>query len=333
MTSHSEIAHIWAQQQKTSRKGKNVFFEGRTIYSYGYHWPLGTFIPESCKRTRRLVGEVVICNESHSVSTNGHASIVRRAVNHKRFTQYGSNRLIYKLSMCDNDDEMLQSIMHYHKDAYQSTLFRLDSIPDKRRAYAQTTSLANEVQRHIESYNAALALMTPQEKQGNRKIRIPAYFADIFEYASRREQSRLIKRQEQERIAEEKRLARLAHLKPYESQALKAWRNNESPKDLNVKEAIQEFIKAWSATTRVRLIENSTEIETSKGAIVPLDHGLAMIRAIRAMPSGKPSRAIRVGYYTVDFIDHESGVVTIGCHKLTLDEIDAALKFYNIKGV
>lgn len=35
-----EIIHIWANQSKPAGKCGNVFFEGGTIYSYGYHFPM-----------------------------------------------------------------------------------------------------------------------------------------------------------------------------------------------------------------------------------------------------------------------------------------------------
>lgn len=35
---NSMVAHLWANEKKESGKGSNLFFEGRSIYSYGYHF-------------------------------------------------------------------------------------------------------------------------------------------------------------------------------------------------------------------------------------------------------------------------------------------------------
>ena len=35
---NSMVAHLWANEKKESARGSNLFFEGRSIYSYGYHF-------------------------------------------------------------------------------------------------------------------------------------------------------------------------------------------------------------------------------------------------------------------------------------------------------
>lgn len=38
---NSMVAHLWANEKKESARGSNFFFEGRSIYSYGYHFEVG----------------------------------------------------------------------------------------------------------------------------------------------------------------------------------------------------------------------------------------------------------------------------------------------------
>jgi len=40
---NSQVAHIWAQQNKESGKGSNFYFEGSKIYSYGSHFLIAEF--------------------------------------------------------------------------------------------------------------------------------------------------------------------------------------------------------------------------------------------------------------------------------------------------
>lgn len=35
---NSMVAHLWANEKEESARGSNLFFEGRSIYPYGYHF-------------------------------------------------------------------------------------------------------------------------------------------------------------------------------------------------------------------------------------------------------------------------------------------------------
>jgi hypothetical protein len=65
-----EVAHLWANQSRASGKGSNFFFEGPTIYSYGYHFPIA-----------RHVGSVILfTTDSYSSSTAKHKAYTRQAI-------------------------------------------------------------------------------------------------------------------------------------------------------------------------------------------------------------------------------------------------------------
>lgn len=70
-----EVAHVWAsQQQAHPRNGKGtVYFEGPTIYSYGDHWPLASFLRPDL---------VILNDDSYGISTSRHASYTRQALPH-----------------------------------------------------------------------------------------------------------------------------------------------------------------------------------------------------------------------------------------------------------
>ena len=38
------VAHLWANEKKESARGSNFFFEGESIYSYGYHFEVGRIV-------------------------------------------------------------------------------------------------------------------------------------------------------------------------------------------------------------------------------------------------------------------------------------------------
>jgi len=69
---NKDLAQLWAQQTVKEAKGSNFFFEGRTIYSYGYHFPIARIDPEN--------KVVTITIATYSVSTARHKSLVRQAI-------------------------------------------------------------------------------------------------------------------------------------------------------------------------------------------------------------------------------------------------------------
>jgi hypothetical protein len=69
-------------------------------------------------------------------------------------------------------------------------------------------------------------------------------------------------------------------------------------------------------------------IETSEGADVPLDHALRLLSKIEA---GLAKKGERVGNFTLEAVsalDKEPVIVTIGCHKIDLNEARSVLKPY-----
>lgn len=74
-----EVIHVWASQdQETGRNSNNtVYFDGRTIYSYGGHFPMAHIWDKD--------SNVVFVNTaSYSNTTSKHQCWVRGAIQHKR---------------------------------------------------------------------------------------------------------------------------------------------------------------------------------------------------------------------------------------------------------
>jgi hypothetical protein len=71
---NSTLAHNWANKIKPSGKGSNMFYEGDTIYSYGYHFPIAKFI------TIDENNFVAYNYSSYSNSTSKHQAHVRGSI-------------------------------------------------------------------------------------------------------------------------------------------------------------------------------------------------------------------------------------------------------------
>lgn len=69
------VAHLWANEKKESARGSNFFFEGESIYSYGYHFEVGRIV-----RNKRGEKAYLINNMHQSNSTSLHQYYVRQAI-------------------------------------------------------------------------------------------------------------------------------------------------------------------------------------------------------------------------------------------------------------
>ncbi len=79
MADHNAVAHNWAHQTGRARKGFNMFYEGNTIYSYGYHFPIARMM--TAPNGERVV---LFTQSNYSVSTSKHKTIVQRALGYDR---------------------------------------------------------------------------------------------------------------------------------------------------------------------------------------------------------------------------------------------------------
>ena len=69
------VAHLWANEKKESARGSNFFFEGRSIYSYGYHFEVGRIVRNKCGEKAYLLND-----KYYSSSTCKHQHCVRSAI-------------------------------------------------------------------------------------------------------------------------------------------------------------------------------------------------------------------------------------------------------------
>jgi hypothetical protein len=74
MKTNSEIAHIWANQLEYNGQEANLFRRGKTIYSYGYHFPIAKHLDYKT---------ILMTTRSYSNSTAKHIGLVRQAISHK----------------------------------------------------------------------------------------------------------------------------------------------------------------------------------------------------------------------------------------------------------
>ena len=69
------VAHLWANEKKESARGSNFFFEGESIYSYGYHFEVGRIV-----RNKRGEKAYLLNNEYYSTSISAHQRYIYGAI-------------------------------------------------------------------------------------------------------------------------------------------------------------------------------------------------------------------------------------------------------------
>lgn len=74
MKTNSEIAHLWANELTYKGQQGNLFFSGKTVYSYGYHFAIAKHIDYKT---------VLITTRGYSNSTAKHIQLVKQAISHK----------------------------------------------------------------------------------------------------------------------------------------------------------------------------------------------------------------------------------------------------------
>jgi hypothetical protein len=78
-----ECIHIFAQQSQESGKSSNVFFHGKSIYSYGHHYEAARFLSPSL---------VAISTKSYSITTAKHLRYIGQALSqYERIYIYSLN--------------------------------------------------------------------------------------------------------------------------------------------------------------------------------------------------------------------------------------------------
>lgn len=134
----TNIAHNWAHEltspyKKYTGQGSNFYYDGKTIYSYGRHFPIAVISKEDSNI-------VYFTTRSYSVTTSGHISTARQAVNHKT--------LIY----CKNPDEADSG---YHDNNVQDFEYiakqAAKNLPRSRKPEIYLTQIAYQLER-LETY-------------------------------------------------------------------------------------------------------------------------------------------------------------------------------------
>lgn len=305
---NKQCAHVWAQQsQERGRTNNgNMFFEGRTIYSCGHHFPMGHFIDDNT---------VLLNSSSYSNSTGKQQGYVRYAVNHKR-RLYVSTEIL-KAFMWDNSfnanaqaiavKECKDTVQHYlqRATAKKSAKYKANDVQAAQNAVTECRALFQEFGADYLPELKALADIV---------------FTDDINKAIAAEKERLEK-ETAERLAKEKAKQEII---AFEMQNF--WIRGQAMPSYHP-----------GASNKIYMRIKGDIVETSKGASFPLDHAKRVFILVRYCHDNKKEwhndgsnkSSATLGHFRADKID-AAGNVTAGCHFVEWDEIERIARELNI---
>jgi hypothetical protein len=309
-----------------------MFFEGATIFSYGYHFHIARFV------NRKRKGQCVLfTTQSYSSSTGGHKNIARSALR-------GLNVPVFNVHDVRNDPtaadiKKAQVELNNEVDAFaRSTPYDLERQVASYQASADKTNemaeffglrqrvtcpaISDEVIAKVQARIAKRDLRR-SEKTARDAIRRAAQWArDKAEYIEGGRHDLYADGDPSRRwglsstLTDDEHAAHLAAYTIIQADKVAAWR------------AGKPVVWGWNETapagTMLRV--KGDDIQTSRGAEFPVSHGrkaFQMIAECRATGRfwEKNGHSIPLGTFHIDRIDAD-GTVHAGCHVVTWPEIE-----------
>lgn len=313
--SAEQTIHIWAQQTQSEGRSANVFFEGATVYSYGYHYPLGLI-------TTNKKGEkaAIINDAGYSSTTSKHIGAARYAVNHyKRFDLPNTNAMKALVEAQSYNQPIritngLSEAIEHTIAGYHSRL-RSDTVKRKAATLEKWKSeTLSECNNYIELLDWYGVKMTAKAKKALRDLtgKSPSEAKEQAKKEAIRikkaNDKLLLERQAREKVA--------------------------------IDEAVRNFLAGGNAgnierdylcrSVTVYLRVHGDNIETSKGAYFPIGHAVKAFAFIQTvMKRGeawhKNGKTVHLGHFQLDSIAVD-GTVIAGCHTVQYSEIERIAK-------
>jgi len=306
-SSAGQVIHLWANQSQSEARCKNVFFNEKTIYSYGYHYVLGRIVEFNGS-------QLFLINDSgYSVTTNKHISWAWSAVsNRPRLKVDGLSRHDYtssdlkalvRAALLRQQDGLINSLFNHfngrsfwrvetEKEFYEGKY----SDGGRIREFNELCKTLGFEALALDINDSYLELRFEHEREMIAKKAADDARKNTPEYLAEKERER------------EKREAR-AIAKAAED--VSKWRSGGP------------LVESVRALRPMILRVRGAVVETSDGASVPLSHALLLLKKIE---NGTAKAGDRIGHFSLTSVYGSDDIrVRIGCHDIALSEAKAVL--------
>lgn len=306
-----EVMHRWSNQSQDSARCSNVFFQGRSIYSYGYHYELGRLV--------QYRGHTVAL-----INTDGYSHTTAKHIRHADAA--ASQHIV--VSVSGND---LTALDHGAdlKDILEASLLEeqgkeIDWVMEElraRKAYRDPRDnswVLGPRRKGVEEFNRkALALGFKSLALEFDWGEVEFWLVETYLACKAREEARNTPEALARKAAEQGR--RALRKREKDAAEIQAWRQGSGPLTEALRDLEPQVIRVTKPEDGDR-----AEVQTSRGARVGLHDACRLIRAIQA---GIAKSGDRVGPYRLDLISGDR--VVIGCHEFSLKEAVEALAPYS----
>jgi hypothetical protein len=299
----NEIPHLWAHKIKGDARNSqgNLYFRGDTIYSYRDSYPLASHVI-SGKKSAVLIR----AGQAYSVTTAGHLSAVHSSIP-RDVTVFEVPSVQTSWAWGPQGADHETNLNYFISESRE----RLQKADRSKKWGLSELKAAFTYKQTASRYAKFFKLPSPLKffsflPKGKTLAEL------TLKLAARKERAKLSDAAKQAR--EEARWAERRRI-----DALDAEERNDLWRQGN-----PHARAAWGTSTLLRIKGN--EVETSRGARVPVEHALRALRVVRRVvqsghefvPNG---HTLHVGHYCVDRIE-TNGTVHAGCHTITLEEIE-----------
>lgn len=288
--SNSQVCHVWNSQSQTTGRNANgsIFFENNKIYSYGYHYCMAAiyyseFNSERFVLTNSETYSITTCKQMHKVYNALRSDALKIAVPNPSEPKSEANQIHLMNNIVGAIDDALN--MRKNHNVY---------------------GLSN-IENAIRNFNVFNGLVHGPKSE---RFELPEEWRlSILDTMKAKE----ARDHEKKMLAEAKRERELAAERLKYAEQIALW-----PKRLNT-ERIPSYLFPKEFDL-VRKSEDGTEVETSRGAKVPLDHALRLLNLVL----NKQARiGERVGHFKVDEIAEQT--LKIGCHTINIEQAKSVL--------
>jgi hypothetical protein len=292
----AEVPHLWMHkiQPSASNARRTLYFEGDVIYSYGSHFPMAVHVTNAKGKPAILINSA-----SYSCTTSQHQGAVRSAIPDDAVTFE-----VPQLGISWRSAVMGESVHNDNVIYFQRKVTEYAEKAARARSESRDWSLRYALEKvgELKAYCKFFAVKMP-------RVKVPGV-ADLA----------VLRADLNKRQAENAKVEREAN-KRRAAEALEA-----------AKVSIENFragkpygyLNNIPAMLRVNTV--SGELETSKGARIPLAHAVRGLKFVRAVVGKgedwvKNGHTFHLGHYSLDRVE-ANGTVHAGCHVIGLDEIE-----------
>lgn len=294
----SNVAHNWANQlpapYKKDHTAGSLYFEGKTIYSYGRHFPIATLCTNKAGKT-----VVLFTTRGYSNTTSKHISIVRQACSQ------------FELVYCYNPKEASEGYHTNNLSAFETAAKNnLPALEKAKKPELYLNAIAYQKELAIK-YAECFGILKSKEFKALSYIHIESKDGGtVASEKERKAKEKAAKEAEKRRIIQhEKDLIK-------EAEGVRKFRS--------FKPGFDRLYSIVSGLSYLRFNKDTQRIETSQRVEIPVKIAERAYKWI--IKTHKNGGCVEGGCGGYKILDFEVKSVTteqvrIGCHLLTIDEV------------